>query len=130
MLPEDYNASLEQELILEQRKYEDRINRPINEDKVYSTHDHYETNHSRKIHEGRINSGYNHMLNSCQLDGLSTLGEDKEEVVLIESYLDGNDVQKAKEQALVLLTEDEDVIPADEDAITARDLPLRRVFVD
>ena len=132
-LPEEYNANLEQELILEQKKYDDR-KQLVNEDRVYSGYDHYGTNLSDQISGTRLSSGYTHMLNNCQLDGLSTFGEDekgkKTEQVLIESYLGAEDIKEAKKQALLLLTEQEEEEVNTSDEITPNDLPTRRVFVE
>jgi hypothetical protein len=129
-LPEEYNVDLEKELLVEQRKYDLQTKKSIKEEKVYSSYSHYETSYSRQINEGKINSGYTNMLNGCELDGLSVLGEDKKEVVLIESFLDNKDVQDAKKQALVLLTEQESAPDISDDDITMNDLPSRRVFTD
>jgi hypothetical protein len=133
-LPEGYDADLEQQLILEHKKYEEAQRKPINEDRVYSGYDHYATNLSNKISEARLNSGYKNMLNNCQLDGLGSYDEDdaskKEEHCLIESYLGKEIITEAKEQARLLLTEDEQDLVVEDDKITQRDLPSRRVFTN
>jgi hypothetical protein len=128
-VPEDYNAELEQELILEYRKYQEEATRPKAEPTAYSTPDHYETTHSRSILESRINSKYDYYLSKCELDGLSTIGEDKKEQVLVESYLDGEDVVEAKKNAKILLTEGASEVGNPTDEITPDDLPSRSIFV-
>ena len=133
-LPEDYDINLEKQLIVEHRKFEEAQKQLINEDRVYSSYDHYGTNLSNKISESRLHSGYTNMLNNCQLDGLATFVEDEngenQEEVLIESYLDKSEVKEAKDRARTLLTEEESA-PEDEIAeITPNDLPSRRVFVE
>ncbi|MHA2136145.1 MAG: portal protein [Candidatus Thorarchaeota archaeon] len=133
-LPEDYDTNIEQQLIVEHRKYEEAQRKPINEDRVYSGYDHYATNLSNKISESKLHSGYTNMLNNCQLDGLSTFTEDEDgkhqEEVLIESYLNKSEVKEAKDRAKMLLTEQESA-PEDEiTEITPNDLPSRRVFVE
>jgi hypothetical protein len=136
-LPEDYDVDLERQLLVEYKKYEDDLKKPINEDKVYSSYDHYATNLSNKICEAHLRSGYVNMLNNCQLDGLAIFTEDgqgnKKEQVLIESYLSKDVINEAKKRAKILLTEqagEQGNAIDDDDEITTHDLPSRNVFVE
>lgn len=121
-VPEDYNVDLEKAVLLEM---EHQTSKVMAEEGIYSTYNHYATTHAESVI--RLNSGYSHMLNTCELDGLATLNENKEEQPLIESYLDKKEIEEAKSNAKLLLTEGEPEIVINEE-ITHSDLPSRRVI--
>lgn len=131
-LPEEYDHSLEQQLIVEQKKHDDLYNKLqkdlINEEIVHSSKGLY------VISDSKLNSGYKNLLANCQLDGLGAFGDDSPETfkenVLVESYLNENDITEAKARARLLLTEEETNLITEDDEITMRDLPARGVFIN
>lgn len=128
-VPESYNAELEKELLTEYAQ-SGQINESL-ESKVDSSGGHYETTHSKLISEANLNSMYDHIMNTCELDGL-TIPDDEnkeKEQVLVESYLDPKEIEEAKKNASLLLTEGDIEVNSPSDEITFNDLPARRVFI-
>lgn len=79
-----------------------------------------------------MNNGFDYMLNSNELDGLSTdpSGRDSS-AVLVESILDQDEIQQCKDITLRLLAESAvDLDEIDDGEITIEDLPSRMVMLD
>jgi len=131
-LPEDYNADLEQELLMEQKRYEEFAQKPIKEEKIFISNGLYDnfTTSKEMLENTKLNNGFSKLLNNCELDGLAKFDEDEKEQVIIESFLPEEDVEEAKKVARTLLTEGEPEVEMLDDIITPRDLPARGVFLD
>jgi hypothetical protein len=124
-LPEDYDANLEKQVLLEYQRYQDTVSQPaITEENPHMGRSLYDNTNHQNIHE--YASGYSNMLNTCELDGLSTVAKDGEEEVLVESIVEESEAAQAKYRARILLTENiESKEDGGDEVITADDLPSR-----
>ncbi|MHA2065845.1 MAG: portal protein [Candidatus Thorarchaeota archaeon] len=124
-LPEDYDVDLEQQVLLEYQRYQNTENQSVvREEKPHMSPSLYDNFNITNIHE--YASGYDNMLNTCELDGLSTITEDGEEEVLVESIIEDAEAVQAKYRARILLTENMEAEENDDDeVVTIDDLPSR-----
>jgi hypothetical protein len=129
-LPEGYDGNLEQQMLLEYSKHVADVNVPKPKE--------YHTGHSLfnlGLHETitedlGFNSGYENMLNNCELDGLACYDENGKEEVLVESYLSPKESEDARKATKILLTDNEPFVLEEENDITMADLPSRAVLME
>jgi len=125
-MPEDYNSGLEKQVLLEYARYEQEAKVPkvIREEKPHRSRGLYDNFNSSNIHE--YVSGYNSLLNNCELDGLGNTGGDDDSDVLVESIIEEDERVQAKARARILLTENMEMDTNDSDEeVTIDDLPSR-----
>jgi len=117
-LPEGYNSGLE-EMLLTELKESNRRNVIIESFKK----------------PVRFNSCFEHLLNNCELDGLSSDPLEKDpDQVLVESIRFKEDTMAVAEEAIertkMLLEQEDDILDLESDEITLDDLPSRMVLVE
>tara|TARA_R100001244_G_scaffold25113_3_gene25529 strand:+ start:39430 stop:41382 length:1953 start_codon:yes stop_codon:yes gene_type:complete len=129
-MPEGYDDSLEREVLMELHEFERR--KSINEDleKIQTIHNHglFSSNSSKLV----LNSGFENMMNNCELDGLSRLNvDDPYQADLVKPLISDDLRTRTIADTKILLVEGfSPELADDDDEITANDLPSRMIFVE